>query len=129
MPESKIKGAWDIIVDSIDGVIRHMSMEKYGHTVGNLTVADIKHHLVYKCGIDNLVSNALAGSAYKRHEKYRFSDEGKKIRADMEAEEIKAKEIKAEEAKAKYLFDWGEAIQQENAYEQVLNDNQRSTKA
>jgi hypothetical protein len=77
MSISKIKGAWGIIVESIDGVVRQMSIDKYGHPVGNLTVADIKHHLTYKGGIDAPTAHTLAGGAYKRHELYRFSVEGK----------------------------------------------------
>jgi hypothetical protein len=71
-----IKGAWAVIVENTDAVVREMSVDRFGHPVGNLTPADISHHLVYQCGMDRLAAAALAKGAYNRHELWRWSDEG-----------------------------------------------------
>lgn len=86
MPHStKIKGAWAVISKTVEEIVREMSSKKFGHEVGNLTVADISHHLTYECGIDSSVSAQLARGAWRRHEKWRFSDEARKLRAEFEA--------------------------------------------
>ena len=79
----------DSILKHVDSAVREASKEKHGHVAGNLTAQDVGY-MLKTCGVKPRLASELARTAVQRHERFRWSDEGKRIQ--MEANLAKGKQ-------------------------------------
>lgn len=73
----------DSILQHVDSAVKEASLEKYGHVAGNLTVQDVGS-MLKSHGVKPKLATELARTAITRHERFRWSDTGKKIQSDAE---------------------------------------------